>query len=88
MHSKRQNEIIRYLSETRFARIEQLAELYHVSMETIRRDLLELEKDSAVKRVRGGVVYNSLRARRWSMKNGWRTTSLRSTPLPSWRPGI
>ncbi len=31
-------------------------------METIRRDLLELEKDSAVKRVRGGVVYNSLRA--------------------------
>ena len=56
MHSKRQNEIIRYLSETRFARIEQLAELYHVSMETIRRDLLELEKDSAVKRVRGGVV--------------------------------
>lgn len=62
MHSKRQNEMIRYLSETRFARIEQLAELYHVSMETIRRDLLELEKDSAVKRVRGGVVYNSLRA--------------------------
>ena len=62
MYSKRQNEIIRYLSEVKFSKIEELAVRFHVSVETVRRDLLELEKESAVKRVRGGAVYNSLRA--------------------------
>ena len=54
MYSKRQNEIIRYLSEVKFSKIEELAVRFHVSVETVRRDLLELEKESAVKRVRGG----------------------------------
>lgn len=62
MYRKRQEEIVRYLSENRFARIEWLAEAFGVSAETIRRDLMVLEKDSAVKRVRGGAVYSSLRA--------------------------
>lgn len=62
MHSKRQEEIRHYLSENKFARIDWLAELFHVSAETIRRDLMELEKDSPVKRVRGGATYSSLRA--------------------------
>lgn len=62
MQNKRQNEIVRYLSEVKFAKIEQLAEVFHVSIETIRRDLLELEKDSSIKRIRGGAVYNNLRA--------------------------
>lgn len=62
MYSKRQNEIVRYLSEVKFSRAEELAAMFHVSLETVRRDLMELEKDSAVKRVRGGAVYNSLRA--------------------------
>lgn len=43
--------------------MEQLAEQFQVSLETIRRDLLELEKDSSIKRVRGGAVYNNLRAK-------------------------
>lgn len=62
MYSKRQSEIIRYLSEVKFAKVEQLAEVFKVSVETIRRDLMELEKDSSIKRVRGGAVYNNLRA--------------------------
>lgn len=63
MYNKRQKEIIRYLSEAKFAKIEQLAEQFQVSLETIRRDLLELEKNSSIKRVRGGAVYNNLRAK-------------------------
>lgn len=62
MRNDRQNEIVRYLSEIKFAKIEQLAEVFQVSIETIRRDLLELEKDSSIKRIRGGAVYNNLRA--------------------------
>lgn len=61
-YRKRHEEIVRYLSENKFARIEWLAELFHVSAETIRRDLMELEKNCPVKRVRGGAVYSSLRA--------------------------
>ena len=44
MYNKRQKEIIRFLSEAKFAKMEQLAEQFQVSLETIRRDLLELEK--------------------------------------------
>lgn len=62
MQNKRQGEIVRYLSEVKFSKIEQLAEVFQVSIETIRRDLLELEKDSSIKRIRGGAVYNNLRA--------------------------
>lgn len=63
MYNERQREMVRFLSEVKFARVEQLAEMFDVSMETIRRDLLELEKDSSIKRVRGGAVYNNLRAK-------------------------
>lgn len=62
MFSRRQEEILRYLSENKYARIEWMAGFFHVSAETIRRDLMELERDSSVKRVRGGAVYSSLRA--------------------------
>lgn len=63
MYNERQRDIIRYLSEVKFAKAEQLAERYQVSTETIRRDLLELEKDSSIKKVRGGAVYSNLRAK-------------------------
>lgn len=62
-YNPRQTEILQYLSRIRFAKAEQLADMFNVSLETIRRDLLELEKDSAVRKVRGGAVYSSLRAR-------------------------
>lgn len=63
MFTERQKQIIRYISEVKFAKVEQLAELYHVSSETIRRDLLDLENEEAIRRVRGGAVYNAMRAR-------------------------
>ena len=72
MYSERQREMLRYLSEVKFAKVEQLSDLFHVSIETIRRDLLELEKDSSVKRIRGGATYSSFRAKEleFSKKNG------------------
>ncbi len=56
MHRKRQNEIVSYLSEVKFAKTEQLAVKFHVSAETIRRDLIELVEAELIKRVRGGAV--------------------------------
>lgn len=71
MYSERQREMLRYLSEVKFAKVEQLSDLFHVSIETIRRDLLELEKDSSVKRIRGGATYSSFRAKELEFqKNG------------------
>ena len=61
MYNERQRELIRYLSEVKFARAEQLAERFKVSLETIRRDLMELEKDSSIRRIRGGAVYSNMR---------------------------
>ena len=80
MYNKRQKEIIRFLSEAKFAKMERLAEQFQVSLETIRRDLLELEKDSSIKRVRGGAVYNNLRAKEMEYKKRWRITRLKSMP--------
>ena len=76
MYNERQKKIIPHLSEVRVAKIEELAELFHVSMETIRRDLMELEKDSSIKRIRGGAVYNNLRAREMEL------SCRESMPLP------
>ncbi len=63
MLTERQKQIVQYASEVKFVKVEQLAEMFHVSSETIRRDLLELESEAAIRRVRGGAVYNAMRAR-------------------------
>lgn len=63
MLNKRQNEILLFLTEVKTAKIEQLSKVFEVSVETIRRDLLELEQQSAVKRIRGGAVFNNYRAK-------------------------
>lgn len=62
MFNQRQTEILRLLSEVKFARLDQLSARLGVSAETIRRDLKELEQESAVKRVRGGAIFSGLRA--------------------------
>lgn len=62
MYNRRQNEIVQYLADVKFAKTEQLADLFQVSLESIRRDLLGLEKNHVINRVRGGAVYNSLHA--------------------------
>ena len=44
MYNERQKEMIKYLSEVKFARAEQLSERFQVSLETVRRDLMVLEQ--------------------------------------------
>ena len=56
MKVTRKEEIIRVLSEQRNISTVELAELFQVSLETIRRDLKELEEIKMVRRVHGGAV--------------------------------
>ena len=78
MYSERQREMLRYLSEVKFAKVEQLSDLFHVSIETIRRDLLELEKDSSVKRIRGGATYS----KSWPLPKRHQNILMTGMPLP------
>lgn len=59
----RQKTIIKFLTEEHSAKIGQLAELFHVSDETIRRDLKHLEDMHLLKRVHGGAVCDTYRAK-------------------------
>lgn len=63
MQNDRQKEILRYLSDLKYVKAEKLAEMFQVSMETVRRDLKELERQGMIKRVRGGAIYSGLRAK-------------------------
>lgn len=63
MYSERQNKLLKYLTEVKSVRVDQMAELFHVSIETIRRDLIDLETDGMIRRTRGGAVFGKLRAK-------------------------
>lgn len=58
MKSQRKDEIVKLLRENRIVKAVDLAQLFRVSMETIRRDLEELEKEQILRRVHGGAVPN------------------------------
>lgn len=62
MNEERKQQMVKYLAEVKFAKIERLAQQFEVSQETIRRDLIDLEKSYPIKRVWGGVTYQSPRA--------------------------
>jgi len=53
---ERKGEIVNILERAGRISVSALAERFHVSRETIRRDLRELEKDGIVKRTHGGAV--------------------------------
>ena len=53
---QRQEEILEYLSQKRFASIAELAEILYTSQATVRRDVEKLEAMGALKCVYGGVV--------------------------------
>ena len=59
----RQEKIVQYLMEENYAKVETLASMHGVSAETIRRDLLFLEKEAYIKRTHGGAMYDNLRSR-------------------------
>lgn len=54
--SERQDAILHYLTEQGFATVAALAQEFHVSEMTIRRDLAELEKRRAIQRTYGGAT--------------------------------
>lgn len=58
MKSARKDQIIHLVTENRIVKANELAEQFQVSMETIRRDLEQLEKERIVRRVHGGAVFN------------------------------
>lgn len=62
MLNRRQNEILAYLARVNFASNEQIAAELGVSVETIRRNLMRMEKEAPIERVRGGATYNNPRA--------------------------
>lgn len=59
MKLQRRDEILRLLTENRIVKANQLAEQFQVSMETIRRDLSELEREGIVRRTHGGAILNT-----------------------------
>lgn len=56
MKDPRKDEIMKMLEEHKVLKAGALAEHFQVSMETIRRDLSELEKKKLIRRVHGGAV--------------------------------
>ena len=58
MKLQRKDEIIRLAAENRVIKANELSELFQVSMETIRRDLTDLEKSGVIRRIHGGAVLN------------------------------
>jgi len=53
---ERKEEILKLLQEKRTVKANELAEKFSVSMETIRRDLSELESMKLIRRIHGGAV--------------------------------
>lgn len=53
---ERKSEIVDLLTQNGKVGVNQLAELFGISRETIRRDLAELERDGALQRTHGGAV--------------------------------
>lgn len=58
MKLQRKDEIIKLISENRIVKANELSEYFQVSMETIRRDLVQLEEEEFVRRTHGGAVLN------------------------------
>lgn len=58
MRFERLKNIEFYLSENHYASIDELLENFEISIQTLRRDLNELEKRNIITKVYGGVLYN------------------------------
>ena len=55
MKIRRQNEILKLLAKEQTLKTEQLASLFDVSIETIRRDIRSMERSGLIKKVYGGI---------------------------------
>lgn len=54
----RQQQLVTLINEQKSLKIRDLTELFHVSEETIRRDLKKLEHDGVLRRTHGGALLN------------------------------
>jgi DeoR/GlpR family transcriptional regulator of sugar metabolism len=59
MQQERRNDIVFKIRKSRIVKVNDLMDEYHVSIETIRRDLEFLESEGYLKRVYGGAVLNN-----------------------------
>jgi DeoR family transcriptional regulator, fructose operon transcriptional repressor len=57
---ERKSEILNFLEQSGRVDVNDLAERFQASRETIRRDLREMEEDGVLKRTHGGAVFNGL----------------------------
>jgi len=57
---ERTHAIVQYLKEKQKIQLEDICELYGVSRDTARRDLVKLEEDGAIIRIRGGAMLPTL----------------------------
>ena len=58
MKYNRIQEIENYIKNTKVASLDELLNHFDISIQTLRRDLKELENRNVIKKVYGGVVYN------------------------------
>lgn len=73
MKSKRKNEIMKRLLIEEYLKTEEMAAMFGVSIETIRRDISEMEKAGLIKKVYGGISLCSGSARAHSTLDSWNT---------------
>lgn len=59
---ERRNEIMKLLLSNGFVKAQELSDLFHVSMETIRKDLYALEEDGIAQKEYGGAKLNQIEA--------------------------
>lgn len=59
MQDERFLRIIEYLREKQTAKLQDIAQLNDVSVDTVRRDLEQLEAEGLLRRVRGGAVFHN-----------------------------
>lgn len=58
MKYSRLNEIEQYLAQKQYASIEELMSKFNVSLQTLRRDLTELQDREVITKIYGGAIYN------------------------------
>lgn len=69
MKYNRIQEIENYIKNAKVASLDELLNQFDVSIQTLRRDLKELENRNVIKKVYGGVVYNEDIVANGSVKN-------------------
>lgn len=73
MKSRRKNEIMKRLLIEQSLKTEEIAAMFGVSIETVRRDINDMEREGLVKKVYGGISLCSDPARQRSTLDSWNT---------------